>query len=304
MKYCPSCQTNYADDTLRFCLQDGTQLAELLDQSAPTISLTNSDTLVLPKRVEPLEQIQPTVQSRNWEQSEVTRVSSLQPEPQKSNTAMAVLLTAVGMLVLFGLVGTGAWLYLKDDKTEVAQNSNINSLNSSNQIADSNKNPKVSPSPPEYPKNSQPSPSPISTATPIVKPPSEFNPEVVKKDVSDQIYLWKSAAESRNLNAYMSNYADMIHYYNKKGASTNFVRNDKQKAFNVYDSMKINLSNMRVSPDDSGENATAIFDKEWVFEGAGKYNAGKVQTQLRLKKIGGDWRITGERDLKVYYVDK
>jgi len=29
-----------------------------------------------------------------------------------------------------------------------------------------------------------------------------------------------------------------------------------------------------------------------------------VQTQLRLRKIGGDWRITGERDLKVYYVDK
>ena len=61
---------------------------------------------------------------------------------------------------------------------------------------------------------------------------------------------------------------------------------------------------MRVSPDASGESATAVFDKEWVFEGAGKYNAGKVQTQLQLRKFGGDWRITGERDLKVYYVDK
>lgn len=304
MKYCPSCQTNYADDTLSFCLQDGTQLAEVSSQNAPTVSLTDSETLVLPKRVEPLGQSQPTVEARNWQQSEVTRVSSIEPEPKKSNTAVAVLVTALVMLVLFGLAGTGAWLYFKDGKTEVAQNKNLNPANLNNQISDLNKNPKVSPSPPESPKNSQPSFPPIPPATPIVKPTSEFNPEVVKKDVSNQIYSWKSAAESHNLNAYMGNYADTIDYYNKRGASNGFVRGDKQRAFNTFDSMKINLSNMRVSPDDSGENATAVFDKEWVFEGAGKYNAGKVQTQLRLKKFGDAWRITGERDLKVYYVDK
>jgi len=66
--------------------------------------------------------------------------------------------------------------------------------------------------------------------------------------------------------------------------------------------MKITLSNMTVTPDASGETATAVFDKEWVFEGA-KYSAGKVQTQLKLKKTGGQWLITGERDLKVYQTD-
>jgi hypothetical protein len=56
----------------------------------------------------------------------------------------------------------------------------------------------------------------------------------------------------------------------------------------------MDISNLRVSPDASGENATAVFDKEWVFEGTGKYSAGKVQTQLRLRKIGGEWLITAK----------
>ena len=301
MKYCPSCQTNYADDTLKFCLQDGTQLAEFSNQSVPTVFLTESETLVSPKRVEPLGQIPPP---QNWEQSQVTRVSSPLSEPKKSNTAIAVLLTALGMLLLFGLAGTGAWLYFKDGKTEVSQNKNFSPPNSNGQIFDSNKNSKISPSPSDSPKISSPSPSPLATMTPVVMPTSDVNPEQAKSEVSSKIYSWKSAAESRNLNAYMGNYADTIDYYNKRGASAGFVRNDKQRAFNAYDSMKINLSNMRVSPDSSGENATAVFDKEWVFEGAGKYNAGKVQTQLQLRKISGQWLITGERDLKVYYVDK
>ena len=300
MKYCPSCQTNYADDTLKFCLEDGTQLAEFPNQSEPTVFLTESETLVSPKRVEPLGQMPP----QNWEQSQVTRVSSPLSEPKKSNTAIAVLLTALGMFLLFGIAGTGAWLYFKDGKTDVVQNKNVSSPNSNGQIFDTNINSKITPSPTATPKTPAPNSSPSATAIPTPAPPSDYNPEQTKSEVSSKIYSWKSSAESRNLNAYMSNYADTIDYYNKRGASSGFVRNDKQRAFSAFDNIKINLSNMRVNPDVGGENATAVFDKEWVFEGAGKYNAGKVQTQLRLRKIGGDWRITGERDLKVYYVDK
>ncbi len=298
MKYCPSCQTNYADDTLQFCLQDGTQLAEFPDQSSPTIFLTDSETLVSPKKVEPLGHIPP----QNWEPSQVTRVSSLEPEPKKSNTAVAVLLTAFGMFLFFGLAGIGVWLYLKNGKTEVVQNKNVTSPNSNGQIFDSNTNSKISPSPTAATRTPAPNSSPPANATPTVAAP-DFDPEQIKSEVSSKIDSWKSLSESRNLNAYMNIYADTVDYYNKKGASAGFVRGDKQRAFSAFDYIKINLSNMRVSPDASGENATAVFDKEWFFEGSDKYSAGKVQTQLRLKKIGGEWRITGERDLKVYYTE-
>ena len=32
MKQCPKCRTNYADDTLRFCLEDGTPLVASVEQ--------------------------------------------------------------------------------------------------------------------------------------------------------------------------------------------------------------------------------------------------------------------------------
>src|SRR5215211_2144455 len=35
MKQCPTCGTNYADDTLRFCLEDGTPLVDGVEQ--PTV---------------------------------------------------------------------------------------------------------------------------------------------------------------------------------------------------------------------------------------------------------------------------
>lgn len=35
MKSCPSCNLKYADDTLQFCLNDGTQLAEFADPDEP-----------------------------------------------------------------------------------------------------------------------------------------------------------------------------------------------------------------------------------------------------------------------------
>lgn len=36
MKRCPSCKTDYTDDTLRFCLADGTSLVETIDEQ-PTV---------------------------------------------------------------------------------------------------------------------------------------------------------------------------------------------------------------------------------------------------------------------------
>lgn len=299
MKTCPICQTNYTDDTLRFCLEDGTQLTDLNAQNAPTVFLTDSETLVSPKRVQPLEQI--TI-PRNWEESQVTRVSSINTEPKKNNTTTAVLITIAAMFLLFGLVGFGAWVYLKDNKNEVAQNKNSSSANLNFTTPNLNSNLKPSPTPTVVSKTPNQYNSPTPQAT--VVPPTNFDPEQVKNDVSAKIYSWKSMAESRNLNAYMSNYADSIDYYNKSGASNGFVRSDKQKAFTKFDNIKITLTNMLIKPNETGDTATAVFDKEWIFEGPGKYNAGKVQTQLRLQKIAGDWRINGERDLKVYYVDR
>jgi hypothetical protein len=65
----------------------------------------------------------------------------------------------------------------------------------------------------------------------------------------------------------------------------------------------MNISNLTVTPDASGERATAVFDKEWLFDGDQKSSSGKVRSELQMRKIKGEWRITSERDLKVYYIE-
>ena len=312
MKYCPNCRSSYTDDTLKFCLQDGTPLVDELNSNTemPTVAFgdkteqfqsnevteqfkTNEQTerFTTKKDANQMRIEMPEPQQNNWEQSRETQVASFQPPPQKPNTLVAVLATALVMLLLFGAAGIGAWFYFSDDKTEVAKNTNTQSNNENQQISKDNSN-KESPTPTATSKDSTPKPSPTSN----------FNPEEVKKEISDVIYSWKSASESLNLESHMSNYADTVDYYNKSKVSKNVVRSDRQKAYNKYDDIEINLSNISITPDSTGENATAVFDKQWFFDSEEKTSEGKVRSQLKLSKIGGKWKITGEKDLKVYFV--
>jgi hypothetical protein len=294
MKICPNCQTRYTDDTLQFCLQDGAALVGDESQaSMPTVAFNDEqETVVKNRSSEPGNfDSQNSEETRYFQQQPV----SFQTEPKKSNTPLAVVTTILAMLLIFGAIGIGAWLYF-GKTSEVAGDANVKNSFPDNSAKNKTEN-SADVFPPEN-TNEKPSVRPTEQKTPA----PDFDAEEVKRNVSKTIYAWKSAAEAINLAEYMTNYADTLDYYNKRGASIGTVRADKQRAFSTYDTMKINLSNMRVTPDATGENATAVFDKEWYFENAQKVSEGKVQSQLKLKKIGGDWKITSERDLKVYYV--
>lgn len=297
MKYCPQCQTTYTDDTLRFCLQDGTPLADVSETSSrlPTVSFTDDETLVSPRKVEPLRV--PVENQPNWEQSRETKISAIPAQPKKSRVALAVFLTAFVMLLLFG-GAIGAWFYLKNNRKETAQATNSKVV--TNQNPKNENKTETSPSPTESPKELLPSPSP----TPTAAPSPDFNPKIVENEVSEKIHDWASATETLDMASLGSYYANQVDYYNKKGVSAAYVQNDKNRAFNKYDDLEINISNMRVTPNTTGDEATAVFDKEWDFQGAESPSSGKVQSQLQFKKINGKWLITSEKDLKVYYVNR
>lgn len=303
MKYCPNCRTTYTDETLRFCLQDGTQLTEAVDADSdmPTVAFDESATIVSQKPPQRVVRIDvPETPPQNWEPTAQPRVDEPQPviiaptsEAKKSNTALTVLATVLGMLVLFG--GVGAWYLLKSRKTDVVvanvnsaaanRPANTNSVNA--QIANVNANKPAA------------SPTPIPKAT--LKPEAA---KIVTNEVTDTVDEWKSSSESLDLDWNLDQYADAVDYYKAGRINRTKIRADKQRAFDRFDSINFKISNMQVTPDASGEKATAVFDKEWTFEGADKRSAGKVQQQLTLGKIGGRWLITGEKDLKTYYVEK
>lgn len=293
MKFCPNCQTRYADESLKFCLQDGTQLAFAEDLTTnPTVAFNEPETIVAAKKVEPLQINIPTAEANNWQQNPSFNIPAPPPEPKKPRTLLTVFLTAFIMMIIFGAIGTFAFFYFRNNSTEIARNTA--NQNSNNKESNATKSPTPTPSPKAVINVN----SNINTATPTSAP---IDKKQIEEDVSDRINSWENAGEARNLNSYMNNYAPTVDYYNKGSASAGEVRKDKERAFSKYDTIEVEITNLTVTPDSSGETATAVFDKEWMFENETEYSAGKVRQQIKLKKINGNWLIAGEKDLKLYY---
>jgi hypothetical protein len=284
MMICPTCNARYEDDTLKFCLEDGTPLVPGRVTEAPTVAFREVETVVSPRGD---GSGQP---SRDWAPDPLAR--SFAPRPRKSNTGLAVLLTALGMLVIFGIVGAGAWVYLNGRKGEASQNNSLTSIGTSN-----NGTPNSKPN-----TRSPPSPTANGWSNTSPAPAEPVNAEEVKKEVAKTIYTWKSTAESHDLDSYMGNYAETVDYYRKKGASRSVVRADKQRAFDRFDTLGSDISNMDITVAPSGNEATALFDKEWEFEGETR-SKGKVRQEMQFKKVNGEWLITAEKDIKVYYTE-
>ncbi|MGB9181710.1 MAG: hypothetical protein WCB68_20940, partial [Pyrinomonadaceae bacterium] len=101
----------------------------------------------------------------------------------------------------------------------------------------------------------------------------------------------------------MSYYADTLEtYYLTTNVSSARVRADRERAFDAYSDIEVELTNIRITPDPTNaERATTTFATTWTFEGDEKYSHGSVQQKLWLQKTGGRWLITGEKDLQVYF---
>jgi hypothetical protein len=330
MKYCPNCQTTYTDETLKFCLQDGTPLVESVDSPMDTVSFGNEETVITTRQVERVERIEPIhvpvqqspppqqqyqqqqipppqiVQPPIRQQTELPPVIETHREVSKPRTGSTVALTILGTLLLLGLLG-GAWMFMRNRDTEVAVNVNTGALppavnrpvnvnSAANQALNQPSNQTLNANIGSIP--------PTATATPVAKPTlNSEQANVVTEDVQNTVDDWRSSTEDLDIDAHLSQYANTVDYYRAGRVGLAQVRADKQRAYNQYDSVELNISNMKVTPDETGNRATALFDKEWNFAGDRKNSSGKVQQQLTLSKIGGRWLITGEKDVKVYYIN-
>ena len=225
-------------------------------------------------------------------------------QKQFPKTAIAVAATAVVMMLLFGAAAVAAWIYFRRPAIVPANNSNITNINKDTfPPRNINSNSNATPTPTLTPASSPTATAlsndnkPVFVITPT--PPPAVDKQQAARDVSQQIYAWSSLAEAGDLNGYMRKYAPTVDYYRRRGASVEFVRADKQRAFNMFNRMSITISAMDVRVDDTGEHATASFDKEWLFDGNHR-STGKVRQEMQFRKINGQWLITGERDVKVY----
>lgn len=324
MKHCPKCNRYYPDETIQFCLEDGTPLNQEnyetsdLSKEQETVVLTNKpepmqvETIPEPTKVDiKPEPIRVDInRPERIEREEFTPVikPQVQAIPEKSNTPLLILLTALSTLLVLGLIGFGAYSYLNKEDSVVAQKNtepaaNIEDSSDNTKTINKNSKEKTVVETPEK-EIAVPKPKPKPSISPEETSVPEVGVEETRKGVSRRLTSWKSQGEAINLENYMSSYADRVDYYNKNGVSKSFVRSDKQNAFNKYDSMKINLSNINITTSEDGRTANVLLDKEWNFSGEGDNSSGKVRQRLKMKKVGEDWLITSEKDLKVYYINR
>ncbi|GEM_PF-4788853 len=144
--------------------------------------------------------------------------------------------------------------------------------------------------------------TPTATAASTPEPPP-INVAAIENDINTRLDKWVRDGESANADAVITNYAESVAYYRKPRATREFIRADRSRAYNRYGTIDITLSNINVFPDPTGRTSRVVLDKAYVFTG-GDYLEGKVQQEIRLALINGDWLITGERDLKIYYTRK
>ena len=138
----------------------------------------------------------------------------------------------------------------------------------------------------------------------IAAEPQNNDAERVKNEVTEFVNDWKKSAESRNLADFLGKYAARVSYFDKESATLADVRAEAQQIFTQFDEIEISLSNLKIASTADGSRATAVFDKQWLYEDQNKIEEGKTHTKLELEKDGGKWKITGERNLKVYLAEK
>ncbi len=151
MKYCPICQTRYDEEIMRFCTKDGTPLIDEKEPSfteMPSESLESdtagdtSDEETIVRRKTPVSEpvieppkedsqrlVVPITADQSSEPQVRTRTASYTREqpPPKSNTALVVLATMFGTIIVLGGAAGFYWLLSSGNgENDVNVNTGIN----------------------------------------------------------------------------------------------------------------------------------------------------------------------------------
>ena len=139
MKRCPTCRSTYTDDSLRFCLQDGSQLVHISDEEQ------SSD--APPTEVFDARNVMPTARTRTSVPTEVIHSRATEVAEHKaetahtpSSTALKAALILVAALFVAGL-GLGITLWLRSSPAASSNNQNtVTREGSSSDAANVNSN--------------------------------------------------------------------------------------------------------------------------------------------------------------------
>jgi ketosteroid isomerase-like protein len=272
MRYCQTCQRTYANEDLRFCLEDGGELVAWVDPEATLVSPQFPST---PTRVVPLAPL-----------TTPTAPAYQTPPPVAASGGAWGWKIAVGVLGL-ALAGVLVWaVALRGD-------------NAPARVVQSTDQPEI--------RVGKPTPKPAATTpkpepTPTAPPAEALSPEEIEAaetGVEETLNAWSSALKAHDLDEFLSHYAERLEvYYLHRNWTREQVREDKARAFDKYYETDGSVSDLSVEVAPSGQRATARFLKTYSFRNDEKDFSGETRAEFTLIKSNGRWLIAGERDLE------
>lgn len=118
-------------------------------------------------------------------------------------------------------------------------------------------------------------------------------------EIQAVIDRWTQSIVTQDINAHMSCYGSVVSPYFKTSKTNSEIRSDKSKFFQkAYQSITHRTWDVRITM--QGANAaTVMLQKESRFVSDKTFSV-HVEQQLDFRREGGDWKIVGERDTRVY----
>ncbi len=111
---------------------------------------------------------------------------------------------------------------------------------------------------------------------------------------------WVAATNARDLKKQMAFYGGKVDaFYLSRNASRDSVRQEKARTIGGAEKISIRAGSpdIKLSPD--GRTATMLFRKQYAIKRDGQERRGAVMQELRWRRVGQDWKIVSERDIRV-----
>jgi ketosteroid isomerase-like protein len=123
-------------------------------------------------------------------------------------------------------------------------------------------------------------------------------------DIHRLLDEWRSTLVRGDVNAQANLYAPRVdRFFTKRNVSRDAVRKEKSRMMAAYPEVnRYEISDIRVESN-TGDEAVVSFRKEWEMTGNRRFSGAERQ-RLRLRRFGGDWKIVGEEETKIYWVKR
>ena len=113
---------------------------------------------------------------------------------------------------------------------------------------------------------------------------------------------WRDTVAKGDLEGHTNLYAPNVdRFFRQRNVPHEAVRKVKSQMMTLYPTItRYDISKVTVESN-TGNEAVVSFRKDWDMKGRRRF-AGAERQRLKLRRIAGDWKITSEEELKIYWV--